>query len=97
MNYAYTIAWIGELGGIQYIQIASDSPETITRVGKWPVPVLLNKSRAASFQSASEICRRVLAEKTPEWSRFLRSPARMQSFKRPTEAVKAKAKARAPR
>jgi len=92
MSYAYAIAWIGELGGIQYIQIANGSPETLTRIGKWPVPVLLHKSRAASYQSAYEICRRVLAEKMPEWARFLRSPARMQHFKRPTEAVKAAAR-----
>jgi hypothetical protein len=93
MTSAYAIAWIGELGGIQNIQIASEAPETISRLGKWPVPVLIHEAEGKTFAAASAACMAKLRDRIPEWERFIRSRTRMKPIA-PALAAVAAARAR---
>lgn len=91
---AYAVAWVGELGGIQYIQIASAPPELLTRLQKWPHPVLVHTTTGKSFGEASTACKLWLREHVPEWEkRFMRSPTRM----RPMGVMRTPVAARAPK
>jgi hypothetical protein len=68
------IAWLGEQGGIQYIQIASDHPNAITQVGQWPRPLLVFTGEGKSFEAATKRCMEQLRIGAPSWGRFIRSP-----------------------
>jgi len=73
------IAWLGELGGIQRIQITSDSPWTITRVSTWPVPVLVVEGEGKSYDAAAKRCMEYLRIYIPSWTSFIRGPVRAQN------------------
>lgn len=97
MSSAYAIAWIGELGGIQNIEIHSESPKNIERIAPFPFPALLHEAKGKTFADAAAICKAQLRERAPAWERFLRSPARLKPLAQNMRAQAAQAAARAKR
>lgn len=89
MTNAYAIAWLGELGGVQYIQIASESPDCIERHGVYPFQVLILSAQGKTFADASRACKEMLAQRVPSWLRFMRNPSHLQQLSKSAAVIKA--------